>query len=94
MLGTPLQDGDLIVLVASNGGAPRHPDWYLNLCERPAVDVVMRGRRGPMRARTATPEQAARLWPRVTGSSPSYGRYRARTSREIPLVLLEPAPPG
>ena len=94
MLATPLQDGDLIVLVASNGGAPRHPDWYLNLRERPAVDVVMRGRRGSMRARTATPEEAARLWPRVTGRSPSYGRYRARTSREIPLVLLEPAPPG
>ena len=91
MLASPLQEGDRILLVASNGGAPRHPDWFLNLQDRPDVEVVMKGRGGRMRARTATPEEGARLWPQVTSRSPSYGRYRDRTTREIPLVLLEPS---
>jgi deazaflavin-dependent oxidoreductase (nitroreductase family) len=92
MLASPLQEGDRIVLVASNGGAPRHPDWYLNLRDGPDVEVMMRGRRGPMRARTATPDEQTRLWPLVTNGSPSYGRYRARTTRAIPIVVLEPRP--
>ena len=94
MLVSPFQEGDRILLVASNGGAHRHPDWFLNLRERPDVEVVMRGRRARMRARTATPQEGERLWPQVTGRSPSYGRYRERTSREIPLVLLEPPARG
>ena len=91
MLVSPVQEGDRIVLVASNGGAPRHPDWFLNLRDRPEADVVMRGRRGHMRARIATPEDKDRLWPQVTSRSPSYARYQERTTRDIPLVLLEPA---
>jgi deazaflavin-dependent oxidoreductase (nitroreductase family) len=91
MLASPVQEGDRIVLVASNGGAPRHPDWFLNLRDLPEADVVMRGRRGHMHARIATPEDKDRLWPKVTGRSPSYARYQERTTRDIPLVLLEPA---
>jgi deazaflavin-dependent oxidoreductase (nitroreductase family) len=91
MLASPLQDGDRIILVASNGGAARHPDWFLNLRDRPEVDVLMAGRRERMHARVATPEEEEGLWPRVTSRSPSYGRYRDRTTRRIPIVLLEPA---
>ena len=94
MLVSPFQEGDRILLVASNGGAHRHPDWFLNLRDLPEVEVVMRGRSGRMHARTATPQEAERLWPQVTSRSPSYGRYRERTSREIPLVLLEPSARG
>jgi deazaflavin-dependent oxidoreductase (nitroreductase family) len=87
---SPLRDGERIVLVASNGGADKHPDWYRNLLDCPDVDVVMKGRRARMRGTTATPDEKARLWPRIESGSPAYGRYRRRTTRDIPLVLLEP----
>lgn len=92
MLVSPVQEADRIVLVASNGGAARHPDWFLNLRDRPEVDVVTSGRRGRMRARTASREEKDRLWPQVTGRSPSYARYQERTTRSIPVVVLEPDP--
>ena len=94
MLASPVQEGDRIVLVASNGGAARHPDWYLNLRDRPEAGVAMRGRRERMRARTASAEEKDRLWPMVTNRSPSYARYQERTTRDIPIVLLEPADAG
>ena len=94
MLTSPVQEGDRIVVVASNGGAARDPAWFLNLRDRPEVDVVMRGVRGRMSARMATGEERARLWPRITSRSPSYARYQERTSREIPLVVLEPPGAG
>lgn len=92
MLVSPVSEGERLVLVASNGGAPRHPDWFLNLQERPAVDVVVRGGRRRMRARIATAAEKDRLWPQVIDRSPSYARYQERTTRSIPLVLLEPDP--
>jgi deazaflavin-dependent oxidoreductase (nitroreductase family) len=91
MLVSPVQRNDAIVVVASNGGAPRHPDWFLNLQARPDVDVMMTGRRERMRARAATGKEKDLLWPLVTGRSPSYARYQQRTARDIPLVVLEPA---
>lgn len=90
MLVSPLQAGNHVVLVASNGGAPRHPEWFLNLQAHPEVVVVMADRRGRMRARIATSDQKAGLWPRITTQAPSYARYQERTTRDIPLVLLEP----
>lgn len=90
MLTSPVRDGERIVLVASYGGDDRHPAWYLNLRDNPDVQVVMSGRRRAMRARTATPEEKAELWPRVTQAYGGYGQYQRRTSRDIPLVILEP----
>ena len=90
MLTSPVQDGDRVVLVASYGGDHRHPAWYLNLREHPQVEVTMRGRTRPMRARTASPAEKAELWPRVTKVYRGYGFYQARTGRDIPLVILEP----
>jgi deazaflavin-dependent oxidoreductase (nitroreductase family) len=88
---TPLtyfEEGDDLVLVASYGGAPRHPSWYLNLSANPEVEV-MRGRRTQrMRTRTATSEEKAKLWPRITSTYRGYASYQEKTTRDIPLVIL------
>lgn len=92
---TPLtyfEDGDQLVIVASYGGAPRHPSWYLNLTANPEVEV-RRGRRTErMPARTATPEEKGRLWPLVTSKYRGYASYQEKTTRDIPLVILTSSP--
>lgn len=91
MLSSPLQLGDTIVVVASRGGDPIHPGWYLNLVEDPDVEVVFRGRPPvAMRARVASADERADLWPRITKDHPNFAGYQTRTDREIPVVLLEP----
>jgi deazaflavin-dependent oxidoreductase (nitroreductase family) len=90
MLTSPVQDGDKIVLVASWGGDDRHPTWYLNLRDEPKVEVMFKGSTRPMTARTATPEEKAELWPRITAKYRGYGGYQKRTDRDIPVVILEP----
>jgi deazaflavin-dependent oxidoreductase (nitroreductase family) len=91
MLTSPVQDGSTIVVVASRGGDDQHPAWFLNLRDRPEVEVVMNGKpKQPMRARVATPEERARLWPLVTSDHKNYAGYQTKTKREIPLVLLDP----
>ncbi|MGV9677693.1 nitroreductase/quinone reductase family protein [Nocardia sp. NPDC003482] len=91
MLTAPFVEGDTIVVVASRGGDPVHPAWYLNLREHPEVEVSFRsGPRKPMTARVASPEERAELWPKVIGKYKVYAGYQERTSREIPLVLLSP----
>jgi deazaflavin-dependent oxidoreductase (nitroreductase family) len=91
MLTSPLQEGDAYVVVASRGGDDFHPAWYLNLCENPQVRVRVVGQpERPMRARVATAEERARMWPDITGKYRNYAGYQKRTDREIPLVLLEP----
>ena len=79
------------VVVASVGGAPRHPAWYLNLQGNPAATVQIGSRRIAVTARTASPEERARLWARATQMYPGYDDYQAKTSREIPVVILAPA---
>jgi deazaflavin-dependent oxidoreductase (nitroreductase family) len=90
MLTAPVIDGDRVVLVASKGGADRDPDWYRNLLAHPDVELTMSGRRRPMRARQASPDERAELWPRVTAAYGGYRGYQGRTAREIPLVICEP----
>lgn len=92
MLTSPVQEGDAIVVVASRGGDDHHPAWFLNLRDHPAVEVVFAGKpKQSMRARVATPQERATLWPRVTAAYKGYAGYQEKTDREIPLVLLEPA---
>ena len=92
MLTSPVQDGSTIVVVASRGGDDEHPAWFLNLRDKPEVDVVMDGKpKQRMHARVATPEERARLWPLVTADHKNYAGYQTKTKREIPLVLLDPA---
>jgi deazaflavin-dependent oxidoreductase (nitroreductase family) len=91
MLTSPVRDGDAIVVVASAGGEDQHPAWLLNVRDNPDVEVSLKGApRQRMRARVATPEERARLWPQVTTQYKGYAGYQTKTTREIPLVLLEP----
>ena len=93
MLTAPLHVDGHPVVVASRGGDDRHPAWYLNLRERPDVEVSLKGGpRTPMRARIVEAEERARLWPQIAGKYANYAGYQRRTEREIPLVVLEPAP--
>jgi len=90
---TPLmyvRDGDALVLVASSGGSPQHPSWFLNLRDRPDVEVQIGKETERQRARVATPEERERLWPRAVEMYGGYAGYQTKTSREIPLVVLEP----
>lgn len=90
MLTSPCKPGDTIVLVASKGGHEHHPDWFLNLAANPEVEVVVEG--GPrraMRARVAEGEEREALWAAVMDNQPRYGGYQDKTSREIPVVVLE-----
>jgi deazaflavin-dependent oxidoreductase (nitroreductase family) len=91
---TPLiygTSGDDYVVVASKGGAPEQPDWYLNLSEKPEVQVQVLGDRFTARARTATPEEKPELWKQMVGHWPDYDEYQRSTDREIPVVVLERA---
>lgn len=91
MLTSPTRYGDAVVVVASRGGSDHHPAWYLNLQAEPNVLVSLRGRPAvPMVARTATPQERARIWERVVQKFRYYQGYEDRSEREIPLVLLEP----
>ena len=90
MLTSPLQEGDTIVLVASRGGDDHHPAWFLNIRDNPDVEVKTKQGTRKMKARPATAEERARMWPIVTGKYKNYGNYQMKTDREIPLVLLEP----
>ena len=78
------------VVVASMGGAPTHPVWYLNLLDDPEVTLQDGDRVIDARARTASPEERAEWWPRATAVWPDYDDYQARTEREIPVVIVEP----
>ena len=91
MLTSPLQDGDTVVLVASYGGDDRSPAWYLNLRDHPEVTLTMQGRTRSMKARTATVDEKAELWPKVVAGYKGYAGYQTKTDRDIPLVLLDPA---
>jgi deazaflavin-dependent oxidoreductase (nitroreductase family) len=83
------RDGDRYLLVASNGGARNHPLWYLNLTAHPEVQVQVGADRFTARARTASAEEKPRLWRVMTAIWPDYDRYQKRTSRDIPVVILE-----
>jgi deazaflavin-dependent oxidoreductase (nitroreductase family) len=77
--------------VASRGGAPKHPSWYENLAAQPLVQVQVMADRFKARARTATAAEKPALWKTMTAIWPPYDEYQARTTREIPVVILERA---
>jgi deazaflavin-dependent oxidoreductase (nitroreductase family) len=88
---TPLmyvEDGDDLVLVASFGGAPKHPSWWINLRANPETTVQVGGERRPVRAREASPEERGRLWDKAVDAYSDYAVYQTRTDREIPVVVL------
>jgi len=83
------RDGDDYVIVASQGGRPQHPDWYVNLVANPEVKVQVLGDVFQARARTAEGEERDRLWRMMNGIWRHYDEYRERTDRVIPVVVLE-----
>lgn len=91
---TPLiyqRHGDDYLVVASKGGAPVPPAWYVNLEQDPNVEVQVRDEVFPARARTATPGEKPELWSTMTATWPAYDDYQRKTDREIPVVVLERA---
>ncbi len=86
------EDGPNLIIIASKGGYPKHPSWFHNLKANPDTIVQVGSKRRRVRARVATPEERARLWPMVTKPYPHYNTYQERTDREIPVVILEPRP--
>jgi deazaflavin-dependent oxidoreductase (nitroreductase family) len=88
LMYVPYQDG--VILVASLGGAPRHPTWYYNLVKNPDIDVYVKGEKLALRARRASPEEKARVWPICCEHYPDYATYQARTERDIPVFICEP----
>jgi deazaflavin-dependent oxidoreductase (nitroreductase family) len=82
------RDGDDFVIVASKGGAPEHPAWYLNLKDEPGVRLQVGTEVFDAEARTASEDEKARLWPEMVSIWPAYDDYRAATDRSIPVVIL------
>lgn len=85
-----LTEGDTVVVIASWGGRPHHPQWYTNLLAQPAATINIRGRKRRVAARTADRVERAAWWPRIEATYDGYRDYQSRTDREIPVVFLEP----
>jgi deazaflavin-dependent oxidoreductase (nitroreductase family) len=82
-------DGDRYVIVASQGGAPEHPQWYRNLVKTPEVELQVEDEVFRARASTAEGAERERLWVKVNEVWPHYAEYAEKTDREIPVVVLE-----
>lgn len=87
------RDGSNYLIVASNGGAPDHPLWYLNLVKTAEAEIQVGADKLVIRARTATAKDRPRLWQLMTGIFPHYDKDQAKAAkagRDIPIVILEP----
>jgi len=82
--------GESYLIVASNGGSPIHPAWYLNLTEDPAVDVQIGAETFSAWARTAESDEKPMLWQQMAIIFPTYTNYQAKAGRDIPVVILTP----
>ena len=89
ILTAPIHDESRVVVIASKGGDDRHPDWYGNLVAQPNVEITRQGATAPYRARTATPEEKAEMWPKIIASYKGYAGYQRKTERDIPVVICE-----
>jgi deazaflavin-dependent oxidoreductase (nitroreductase family) len=89
---TPLaytRDGDRLVVIASKGGAPSHPEWYYNFVANPDVTIELPGETYPARAREVTGEERARLFNQMAAQMPNFAEYQRQTSRTIPVFVVE-----
>jgi deazaflavin-dependent oxidoreductase (nitroreductase family) len=84
------RDGNDYVVVASRGGSPEHPGWYKNLLAHPDVEIQVWNEIIPVHAHTGSAADKKRVWPIMTAHWPDYDTYQARTTRDIPVVLLSP----
>ncbi|WP_370937766.1 nitroreductase family deazaflavin-dependent oxidoreductase [Amycolatopsis sp. cg13] len=86
-----LRSGDDLVIIASQGGLPKHPQWYFNLLAEPETRVQLKGRRDvPVTARVAPADERRDLWPRLVELYGDFAKYQEWTDREIPVVVLTP----
>jgi deazaflavin-dependent oxidoreductase (nitroreductase family) len=86
-----LRDGDHVVVAASNAGDARDPGWWLNLRHNPDAAIQIGRETRRVRARQASAEEKARLWPLLTKMYPDYDEYRHRTTRDLPVIILQSA---
>jgi len=86
----PEEEGDLIV-IASAGGAPRHPAWYHNLLANPQFDVEVGTATFPVKATVLEGEERATVWDTIVAERPGFGEYQQKTTRVIPVVRLSRA---
>ena len=84
-----LEDGNRVVLVASNGGAAKHPTWWLNLEANPKAEIQIGRATHRVQAEQASAAEKRRLWPLLTAMYPPYQRYQDITGRDIPVVMLK-----
>ena len=84
------KDGEAFVVFGSKGGAPTNPDWYHNLLANPAAVVEVGTETVKVRARRADPNERERLWTAQKRDAPGFADYERRTTRQIPVVILEP----
>jgi deazaflavin-dependent oxidoreductase (nitroreductase family) len=89
LMWVPHQGG--VLLVASQGGAPKNPVWYHNIVKNPQIEVTHRGKSQQLRARVAAPEEKPALWAVCDRYYAPYADYRKRTDRDIPIFVCEPA---
>ena len=83
-------DGEDFVIIASKGGAPTHPAWYLNLMANPDATVEVEDRKVLVRSEEVDGEEKARLWQKMAEMYPAYDDYQKKTKRQIPLLVLHP----
>jgi deazaflavin-dependent oxidoreductase (nitroreductase family) len=91
---TPLifgRDGERYLIVGSVGGRAKHAQWYLNLRANPEIEVQVKAEKFNANARTATPDEKPALWKTMTAIWPAYDDYQQKTTREIPVVIIERA---
>jgi deazaflavin-dependent oxidoreductase (nitroreductase family) len=84
------RSGKDYVVVASKGGAPAHPSWYLNLEANPEVSVQVKAEKLTVHAHTANAAERAALWPKMVEIYGPYAKYQTETDRQIPVVVLTP----
>ncbi len=83
-----LRDGEDLVVIASYGGRPQHPEWYRNLLSDPVATVQILGERRSVRAETMAEDERSAWWPRIVAAYGDYAVYQSRTDRTIPVVRL------
>lgn len=83
--------GESWAVIASRGGSPTHPAWYLNLCDEPHVGVQVKADKYEAVARTAASPEREQIWAAAVAHWPNYDVYQSRTTRAIPVVVLDPA---
>ena len=84
------EDAGRFLIVASKGGHPKPPGWYVNLCENPEVYLQVEDRKFRAMASTATPDEKPKLWDEMVAIWPDYANYQEKTDRDIPVVILTP----